>query len=294
MGEANTSLPLGSERWESLFSNPSPGTTRRWPWISRLPSDSIVHQWLILPTVLAGLVRNSLKDPHGFRHRLIKGIFVEIKRFSSPNIKNIELSEIAGIEKAVVAGGVTRVACGSQYCPLILAALCQVIDCKTVFEIGTYLGETAWLLAHNKLDAHIYTLDLPDINAASNVKLDLTDINYFRTWDRGAKFLGTPEQKRITQLYGDSATFDFSPYRGIIDLVFIDASHSYSYVKSDTKAAFEMLSEQGTIVWDDYTFYPGIFAFLNELSPRLDRPIMHILGTRLAIYSRRELTVPDK
>src|SRR2546428_10659113 len=97
--------PLGSQRWESLFSNPSPGTTRRWPWISRLPSDSIVHQWLILPTVLAGLGRNSLKVPHSFRPRLVKCIFVETKRVNSPKIKNIELSEIAGVEKAVVAGG---------------------------------------------------------------------------------------------------------------------------------------------------------------------------------------------
>src|SRR5712664_2919537 len=112
-----------------------------------LADSSMLHNWRILPTVLAGLFRNSFKDPHGFRHRLIKGIFVELKRFSSPNIKNIELSAIAGLEKAVVTGGVTRVACGSQYCPLILAALCQVLDCKTVFEVGTYLGETAWLLA---------------------------------------------------------------------------------------------------------------------------------------------------
>src|SRR2546428_13321843 len=112
--------PLGSQRWESLFSNPSPGTTRRWPWISRLPSDSIMHQWLILPTVLAGLVRNSLKDPHGFRHRLIKGIFVEIKRVSSPNIKNIELSEIAGIEKAVVAGGGANSGVGPPHISLLI------------------------------------------------------------------------------------------------------------------------------------------------------------------------------
>ena len=248
-----------------------------------------VHNRHILPTVLKGLVRNALKDPHGFRHRLIKGIFIEVKRFSSPHVKSIELSEISGIERAVVTGNVARMAVGSQYCPFVLAALCQVLDYRSIFEIGTYLGETTWLLAHNKPDAHIYTLDLPDVAAATNVRLELTDPDYFKRWDRGAKFLGTPEQSRITQLYGDSATFDFSPYRELIDLVFIDASHSYSYVKSDTTAALEMLSGRGTIVWDDYTFYPGIFALLNELSPALDRPIMHILGTRLAVYSRRDL-----
>jgi predicted O-methyltransferase YrrM len=245
-----------------------------------------VHNRHILPTLLRGLIRNSLKDPRGFRHRLIKGIFVELKRFSSPNIRNIEASEIVGIDKAIVSGGVTREAVGPQYDALLLAALCQVLACKTVFEIGTYHGETAWLLARNKPDARIYTLDLPDIAAASRVKLELTDQDYFRSWNRGVRFNGTPEQDRITQLYGDSAKFDFSPYRGSIDLVFIDASHSYSYVKSDTTAAFEMISERGTIVWDDYTYYPGIFAYLNELAPQLDRSIVHILGTRLATYSR--------
>jgi len=241
--------------------------------------------------VLRGLIRNALKDPHAFRRRLLKGIFVELKRFSSPNIQNIEASDIVGIDKPVVTGGVTREAVGPQYDSLLLAALCQVLDCKTIFEIGTFHGETAWLLAHNKPDARIYTLDLPGINATSQVKLELTDLDYFKTWNRGVKFLGTPEQDRITQLYGDSATFDFSPYRGSIDLVFIDASHSYSYVKSDTQAAFEMLSEQGIIVWDDYTHYPGIFALLNELAPQLDRQIVHILGTRFAIYSRSELNI---
>ena len=72
--------------------------------------------------------------------------------------------------------------------------------------------------------------------------------------------------------------------------MYVDASHSYSYVKSDTEAALSMLSASGTIVWDDYTHYPGIYAYLNELAPTLDRPIFHVLGTRLAVHSRRELT----
>jgi hypothetical protein len=69
-----------------------------------------------------------------------------------------------------------------------------------------------------------------------------------------------------------------------MDLVFIDASHSYSYVRSDTEAALKMLAPTGMIVWDDYTYYPGIFAYLNELSPSLSPPIQHIGGTRFAIY----------
>jgi hypothetical protein len=71
--------------------------------------------------------------------------------------------------------------------------------------------------------------------------------------------------------------------------VYIDASHSYSYVKSDTEAALRMLAPGGTIVWDDYTYYPGLYAYLNELGTDLDKPILHLLETRLAVYSQTPL-----
>lgn len=220
----------------------------------------------------------SLNDPHRLRNQLVKNLWIELKRFSAPNVTGIEPSDLLGMESILVQGGVAR------YCRVVLVALSRALGCRTIFEIGTYRGETAWLLAHNNPTAHVYTLDLPGLEAARSVKLELTDPKYFDHWERGKTFLGTPEAGRIVQLQGDSATFDFSPYHGQMDLVFIDASHSYSYVRSDTEAALRMLTPRGTIVWDDYTHYPGIFAYLNELSPRLSRPIEHILGTRLAIY----------
>jgi hypothetical protein len=74
-----------------------------------------------------------------------------------------------------------------------------------------------------------------------------------------------------------------------MDLVFIDGSHTDEYVRSDTAAAFRMLSPRGTIVWDDYLYYPGIYRVVNEVSAQLDRPVFHIVGTRLAIYSRVDI-----
>jgi hypothetical protein len=32
---------------------------------------------------------------------------------------------------------------------------------------------------------------------------------------------------------------------------------------------------------------------LNEIAPDLDEPIMHIRGTRLAVYSRRQITATN-
>ena len=241
----------------------------------------------ILPGVAAGVVRNSLADPRR-GHALLKDLWIELKLIGAANVENVDTSRIRGFDAVRVTGPVSR------SCRLVLAALAMLLEAERIFEIGTYAGETTWVLAHNRPNARVHTLDLPGPEAVASAGLELTDPEYFERWDRGRYFRGTPEAERITQLRGDSATFDFSPYSGAMDLVFIDASHSYSYVRSDTDAAFGMLSELGMIVWDDYSYYPGVYAYLNEIAPSLDRPIFHILGTRLAVYSRWDLLLPQR
>lgn len=242
----------------------------------------------ILPGVVAGLVRNALAEPGQLRRRLLPNLWIELKRFGALGVRNVELARIRGIEGIRVEGPVAR------HEPLVLSALCQLLECEQIFEFGTSRGDTTWLLAHNLPGARIYTLDLARPEDAPRTELELTEgAEYLTTGSWRTRFRGTPEASAITQLYGDSATFDFSPYRGSIDLVLIEAGHSYSYVKSDTEAAFGMLSELGTIVWDDYTHNSGIYAYLNELAPSLDGPVFHILETRLALYSRWQVVVPD-
>jgi predicted O-methyltransferase YrrM len=254
------------------------------PLPSRSPGIRRVRNRDILPAVIRDALSRAAADPRGARGRLLKGLWIELKRFSAPHIVSIELSQIAGLDKVTVDGHVMR------HSPLVLCALAQLLACRTIFEIGTFRGDTSWLLAHNLPRAHIFTLDLAGPESAQDVRLEITDVDeYFHTWERGARFRDTPEALRITPLIGDSATFDFLPYRGEMDLVYIDASHSYSYVKADTEAALAMLSATGTIVWDDYTYYPGIYAYLNELAPTLGRPVYHLLGTRLAVHTRGDL-----
>lgn len=237
----------------------------------------------IFPRVALGVAR-TLARRDQTTHQLLKSVWIELKRYSAPRVINLDISEIAGLERPMVTGGVSR------YCRLVLSALSTLLQCRTAFEIGTFRGETAWTLAHNNPGLQVYTLDLPALEWATKTRLELTDRNeYFRSWERGAQFMATPEADRITQLYGDSASFDFSPFEGRMDLVFIDGSHSFSYVKSDTEAAFRLLSDRGTIVWDDYTYYPGIYLYLNELATAFEGSIVHLLGTRLALYTRTEI-----
>lgn len=239
----------------------------------------------IIPAVVGGTLRRLLRDPTRVRRDLLRDLWIDLKRYSASQVRNIPLERIRGIDTISVEGAV------AQPERLVVCALAKLLECERLFEFGTFRGETTWLLAHNLSGARVFTLDLASADLASRAQLELTDPEYFVDWERGTRFRGTPEAARITQLVGDSAALDVRPYRGNIDLVYVDASHSYSYVRADTETALAMLTRFGTIVWDDYTFYSGIYAYLNELAPKLDAPIYHILGTRLAVYSRWPIVV---
>jgi len=173
----------------------------------------------------------------------------------------------------------------------VLAALVVHLKPKTIFEIGTYTGfSTLHLERNSPSDATIYTLDLPydkteialknDLNEAHrDIKnINLNERRYFHDDEGG---------KKIIELFGNSRTFDFSPYYGKIDFIFIDANHSYAYVKSDTENALKMLSNQGAILWHDYDFiHPGVFKLINEIAR--EKRIFYIERTRYALLINNE------
>jgi hypothetical protein len=114
----------------------------------------------------------------------------------------------------------------------------------------------------------VFTLDLPpaDIHRSS-LPLEADDLQYIAKDGSGARFAGAAFAGRITQLLGDSATFDYSAYEGKMDFVFVDGSHSYEYVVSDTKTALRLLKPTGGIIlWHDYATgaWPGVTQALNE------------------------------
>ena len=160
---------------------------------------------------------------------------------------------------------------------------------RECFEIGTFDGRTTLNVAANlPADGHVYTLDLPatDIDRTTHT-IAPGDQSFIRKEQSGARFVGTAWESRITQLYGDSATFDYSPYEGKMDLVFVDGSHSYDYVKADTATALRLLKPGGTIFWHDYgsKWWKDLTRALNELyaeDPRLSQ-MRHIKGTALVV-----------
>ena len=50
---------------------------------------------------------------------------------------------------------------------------------------------------------------------------------------------------KVRQLYGDSATFDYGPYKGECDIVFVEGAHSLAYAACDTEGAFQLVRPGG-------------------------------------------------
>lgn len=170
---------------------------------------------------------------------------------------------------------------------LTLGAICRHLSPGRVFEFGTYTGASTLVMAMNAPDeSRIDTLDLDPAELETHEHgLGVGGIAPFEV---GGAFRSHPAGQRIRQLFGNSLTFDFTPFTGGVDLVLVDADHSYRFVSADSEHAFRMLAPGGVIVWDDYAWDPqfpecvGVTRYLNELME--SRPCFRIEGTRLAIH----------
>jgi hypothetical protein len=163
-----------------------------------------------------------------------------------------------------------------------MCMLCQILKPKIIFEIGTLRGASALHWAGNAPDAEVYTLDLPSHGAPS---LAVTQMDRHIVNDH-AEGKHMPEASRIHCVYGDSATFDFSPFRGKVDLLFIDGAHSYDYVRNDTLRAGQCCKPGSVIAWHDYgrVGFNGVSKWLHQFA-RQGKTIYRVPGGSLA-YTR--------
>lgn len=170
---------------------------------------------------------------------------------------------------------------------IILLSLAKQRGANAVFEFGTFDGKTTANLAANLgAGADILTIDLPAADANSaKLPIGKGDMRYVMKGRVGAKLEGVPN---VRKLYGDTARFDFSPWYGTRDFIFIDACHEYEYVRNDTEIAMKLLKPSGIVAWHDYGEWVGVTRALNEFQagdPRL-RGLRHVRGTTLAILER--------
>jgi predicted O-methyltransferase YrrM len=205
--------------------------------------------------------------------------------------------EAAGLERTSLAEiypGIEETTVQVKYSPRMgggtladLITLAQVVRYgrfTSMFEIGTFRGYTTYHLALNSQpDAHVYTLDLPaaGIPAAA---LELTDLQFIDKPISGEWYRNTDCEYKITQLFGDSASFDWTAYQGKMDFVYVDGGHSYEYAMADSLTARKLLGPGGVILWHDYPTYPGVWACLDRVSQEWPGKIWWIDGTALALW----------
>jgi hypothetical protein len=168
-----------------------------------------------------------------------------------------------------------------------VGALAQLLRPESIFEIGTFDGATTLLLARSAPDARVFTLDFPpeEYRTAHEVGWSTPPTDFSDPHEEiGFKFRGTPEGERITQLLGDSRTFDFSDYHGQVQLVVVDGGHEYDCARSDSENALRMAGANGVVVWDDYhPTWPGVIRAVDEISARERRTIVQLRSTELAV-----------
>jgi hypothetical protein len=170
---------------------------------------------------------------------------------------------------------------------IVISKMVKHYQPQRMFEIGTFDGRTTLHLAANATEsAHIFTLDLPQSQvSATALPVSEGDKKFIQKPESGTRFKGTDEERKITQLFGDSASFDFSPFNETIDLVLVDGSHAYDYALNDSQVAMKLINKKnGIILWHDYGEWDGVTQALNELYANDKRfsALRRIRGTTLA------------
>lgn len=178
---------------------------------------------------------------------------------------------------------------------LTLAAVTRLMQPKRVFEIGTFDGRTASVFLMNApAEATVMSLDLPqdfhppdraEVEGMVHLDLELTQRRDLAKYVRVYHL-----EDRFRQILCDSLDFDPEPYRGSVDLGFVDGAHGYAFVKNDTEKMATMMSESGLVFWHDYggkgRFRP-LARYLETLGRRAG--FFRVPGTILAWTTAADL-----
>lgn len=163
---------------------------------------------------------------------------------------------------------------------------------EEIMEIGTFDGRTMLNMAVNaRPHLSVFTLDLlPDVTP--KFALAPGETAFVQKPRSGRHFLEAPPAwraaaTRITQLFGDSATYDWSAHTGRAGLVFVDGSHAYDYVIADTDTALRLVANKGMVIWHDYGVWDGVTRALEEIEASRHLGLRHVRGTSLVVWQQR-------
>jgi hypothetical protein len=172
---------------------------------------------------------------------------------------------------------------------VLATAAASVTSGDEIIEIGTFDGRTTLNLAINAAPhLSVFTLDLPP-DATPKFALAPGERAFVDKPQSGRHFAApqpewAADARRITQLYGDSSTFDFSAHQGRAALVFVDGSHAYDYVVADSDTARSLAAPGGLVLWHDYGVWEGVTRALEELEDGAKLGLRQMRGTSLVVW----------
>lgn len=157
---------------------------------------------------------------------------------------------------------------------LFLAAVTRLLQPKRIFEIGTFRGRTtAVFILNASPSCEVFSLDLP-LEPGGLAGYLPTDIDLVKVRNAGGYLQRAGLSGRYKQIYCDSRTFDPEPFRGTVELGFIDGAHAVDFVRNDTMKMAIMMSNRGYVFWHDYggvgSFRP-LAKYLESLPIQLYR-----------------------
>ncbi|MBU6236758.1 MAG: class I SAM-dependent methyltransferase [Planctomycetes bacterium] len=171
---------------------------------------------------------------------------------------------------------------------ITLGAITKVLQPRLVVEFGTFLGGSTLVFASNMPErSKIITFDIDPSARKTHIHGMGVGVPDF---DLGCLFRGTRYERMIEQRYSNELNFYDKNVEGQADLVFVDADHTYDFVKKDTQLAVRFLKPGGSILWHDYTWElsssecVGVTQAVNEFHKEVGG-CYQIAGTRFAIYT---------
>lgn len=182
---------------------------------------------------------------------------------------------------------------------IIIGTFSKVIKSKTIFEFGTYKGETTELFLKNNLCKSLISIDLPILKKKKLTSLNLLDplqndkfLSLNRNYDteKKLKLLSKKNSIKLNLIKIDSRMFEPKNLENNVDLIFIDGGHTYQIIDNDTQIAFKLLrnKSKGIIFWHDYDskIHSEVTLYLDKIS--LKKKLFRIGDTSLVFFTKNK------
>lgn len=133
-----------------------------------------------------------------------------------------------------------------------------------VVNLGAGFGTSALALLESRDDLRLVTVDCQE---------EPTEIGSLMDERNSMREAGLFEDSRYEQIQGYSAEIGKSWDRGLLDMVFVDASHSYEACKEDALAWLPCIKENGIVAFHDYwaRWNYGVIEAVDEVMEGYER-----------------------